>query len=143
MARRCQGDSTPAVKGGGTIPRKVGQEVIERQGDTRGLTNGERHREEGIARINSSSGSILLCNRLSLTVLPPVVTTYVLTGSLHIQMLRKKFADLTCAFDTFGTRFSSGATADSSSEACWGSDEGTGQAVLEESATDEDGVAEE
>jgi hypothetical protein len=80
---------------------------------------------------------------VSLNVLPSVVTTYDLTGSLHIQMLREKFADLTYKFNTFGTRFSSGATADSSSEACWGSDEGTGQAALEDSAADEDGDAEE
>jgi hypothetical protein len=85
--------------------------------------------------------SINPCNSLSLNVLPSVATTYGLTGSLHIQMLREKFADLTYKFNTFGTRFSSGATADSSSEACWGSDEGTGQAVLEESAADEDGEA--
>lgn len=77
------------------------------------------------------------------TALPSTATNHDSSGSLHIQTLRAKFADLTYRFNTFGTRFSAGATVDSSSEASYGSDEGTGQSVLEESAADEDGNGDE
>ena len=80
---------------------------------------------------------------LTKAVLPSAITTHGLTGSLHIQMLREKFTDLTYRFDTFGTRFSSGATAYCSSDACSRSDEGAEQSVLEESVTDGDCEADE
>jgi hypothetical protein len=55
MARRCHGDSTPPVEGGGISPKNDKQEAIEQQGVTRGITNGERHRKEGMVCLYDSS----------------------------------------------------------------------------------------
>jgi hypothetical protein len=55
MAKRCQGNSTPPAEGGGISPKKDVQEAIERQGVTRGITNGERHRKEGMVCFYDSS----------------------------------------------------------------------------------------
>lgn len=57
-------------------------------------------------------------------------------------MLRAKFTDLTFRFSTFGTRFSAGATVDSSSESHSGLEEGTGQSALEGTPIDGEGETE-